>query len=515
MQYKLQDDGLYCLSSDRWLRIGGWIQVLARTRLTDKRHGHGALLEWLNFDGVMLREVVYARDLNSDNARQIRDMLVDTGYPLTPGQSSWSRLQHFLIEQMALAAPATVVNRTGWHGPIFATSNWTVGTADEPHHFVGQLSSSTLLEEAGDLRDWQNHVGKLCSGNPLAIFCVGTGLAAPLLAPAGMENGAFHFVGASSAGKTTLLQIAASLYGSDSYRRSWISTSNGLAAVSSEHNDMLLTLDEIGMARPEDVDTAIYQIMNGSGKLRANVSGELAATSQWRTLVLSSGEVWIAELLQQIGKPLRAGQQIRLVEIPIFGIHGAFDELHGRKSAQQFVDELKMSCQCFHGTVIREWLSLLTGQHDELSRYLSYEIGRLSNAWTSDSMASQVQRVVRRFARLVLHYASLVEISSCRGLRKSHSMLYIKSFVRGSLIVGTLRIPKSLGCLGHWKKRCATGNAISVKLIRIQVRECQVTAVHWMDANCGLSTKLISCKNLSFPPTICEKWKSCCNAIAW
>lgn len=398
MQNKLQDDGIYCLSADRWQRIGGWMQVLARTRLTDKRHGHGALLEWQNFDGVRLREVVYARDLNSDNARQIRDMLVDTGYPLTPGQSSWSRLQHYLIEQMALAAPATVVNRTGWHGPIFATSSWTVGSADEPHYFVGQLSSSKLLGEAGDLSDWQNHVGKLCRGNPLAIFCVGTGLAAPLLAPAGMENGAFHFVGASSAGKTTLLQIAASLYGSDSYRRSWISTSNGLAAVSSEHNDMLLTLDEIGMARPEDVDTAIYQIMNGAGKLRANVSGELAATSQWRTLVLSSGEVWIAELLQQIGKPLRAGQQIRLVEIPIFGIHGAFDELHGRKSAQQFVDELKTSCQCFHGTVIREWLSLLTGLHDELSRYLSYEIARLSNAWTSDSMASQVQRVVRRFA---------------------------------------------------------------------------------------------------------------------
>ncbi|WP_228289665.1 hypothetical protein [Shewanella cyperi] len=47
MQYKLKEDGIYILSADRWQRIGGWIQVLARTRLTDKRHGHGALLEWL------------------------------------------------------------------------------------------------------------------------------------------------------------------------------------------------------------------------------------------------------------------------------------------------------------------------------------------------------------------------------------------------------------------------------------------------------------------------------------
>ena len=210
MQYKLQDDGLYALSGDHWQRVGGWIQVMARTRLTDRRHGHGALLEWQNFDGVKLREVVYARDLNSDNARQVRDMLVDTGYPLTPGQASWSRLQHYLLEQMALAEPATVVNRTGWHDGVFATSNWTIGSADEPHHFVGQLSGSATLEESGSLSDWQTYVGQLCRGNPLAIFSIGTALAAPLIASAGMENGAIHLVGASSTGKTTLLQLASS-----------------------------------------------------------------------------------------------------------------------------------------------------------------------------------------------------------------------------------------------------------------------------------------------------------------
>ena len=294
-------------------------------------------------------------------------------------------------------------------GSVFATSNWTIGSADEPHHFVGQLSGSTTLEESGSLSDWQTYVGQLCRGNPLAIFSIGTALAAPLIASSGMENGAIHLVGASSTGKTTLLQLAASVYGSNRYVRSWISTSNGLAAVSSEHNDMLLPLDEIGMARPEDIDTAIYQIMNGSGKLRANVSGELAMTSHWRTLVLSSGEVWIAELLQQIGKPLRAGQQIRLVELPVFGTYGAFDELHGHKHSQQFVDELKSSCQHYHGTVIREWISLLTERHDELNSYLSQEIGRLSGIWISDQMASQVQRVIRRFA--------LIGAALCLGSR--------------------------------------------------------------------------------------------------
>lgn len=409
MQYKLNENGLFYLHSERWQRVGDWMRVLSRTRLPDKRHGHGALLEWKNYDGEIIREVVYARDLNSDHSRQIRDMLVDSGYPLAPGGASWNRLQHYLLEQMALAEPATVVNRTGWHGPVFATSNWTIGAADEPHHFVGQLSGSPTLQESGTLSDWQTYVGQLCRGNPLAIFSIGTALAAPLIAPAGMENGAIHMAGPSSSGKTSMLKLAASVYGNDRFVRSWVSTSNGLAAVSSEHNDMLLPLDEIGMARPEDIDVAIYQIMNGSGKLRANVSGELTATSHWRTLVLSSGEVWIAELLQQIGKPLRAGQEIRLVELPVFGTYGAFDELHGHNHPQHFVDELNSACQRYHGTVIREWIALLTERHDELSSYLKHEIDRLSSSWTDDQMASQVRRVIRRFA--------LIGVALCLGSR--------------------------------------------------------------------------------------------------
>ena len=237
MKYQLRDSGLYCYSSEEWQRVGGWIEVVARTRLSNKKHGHGALLQWKNMDNVLLREVVYARTLNGDNARQIRELLVDTGYPLEPGNISWTRLQRYLLEEMAKAPPATTVDRSGWHGPIFATSSWTAGQADEQHHFVGQLSTSPLLQESGSLQDWQNQVGKLCGGNPLAILSVGVGLAAPLLKHAELENGAFHLVGNSSTGKTTLLQVAASVCGAPTFVRNWVATANGLAAVAAEHND--------------------------------------------------------------------------------------------------------------------------------------------------------------------------------------------------------------------------------------------------------------------------------------
>ncbi|WP_227628959.1 DUF927 domain-containing protein, partial [Klebsiella pneumoniae] len=80
-------------------------------------------------------------------------------------------------------------------------------------------------------------------------------------------------VGPSSSGKTSLLELAASVYSDRSFVRSWISTANGLAAVAAEQHDMLLALDEIGLARPEDVDIAVYHIVAGTSKLRATESG--------------------------------------------------------------------------------------------------------------------------------------------------------------------------------------------------------------------------------------------------
>lgn len=431
MRYKLKEQGLFYLNNESWQWVGGWIKVVARTRLPDKRRGHGVLLAWKNFDNELLSEAVYARVLNSDHAREVREMLVDTGYPLEPGSASWGRLQRYLLQEMATAEPATVVNRTGWHEGVFATPGWTLGAAGEPHHFVGQLSGRGLLQESGCLAGWQENVGALCCGNPMAIFSVGVALAAPLLHTTGMENGAFHLVGTSSTGKSTLLQVATSVYGDKTFSRSWVSTSNGLAAVSAEHHDMLLPLDEIGAARPEDVSAAIYQVMNGAGKLRASISGALQQPVQWRTLVLSTGEVWLSELMEQLGQPMKAGQQIRLVEIPIFGTHGAFENIHGRAGPRAFVEELQEKCTLYHGALFRKWIELLTegkAADSTLAISLGGELRLMVERWTTEHMASQVQRVVARFALLAVALAlasrnALLPWSEVESVQAVHQVL--------------------------------------------------------------------------------------------
>jgi putative DNA primase/helicase len=52
---------------------------------------------------------------------------------------------------------------------------------------------------------------------------------------------------------------------------------------------------------------------------------------------------------------------VRMVQIPSdTGQHGAFEQLHGFASGQQFADTLCDRVARFHGTAFRAWLAFLT-----------------------------------------------------------------------------------------------------------------------------------------------------------
>lgn len=396
MTFRMTETGLECRDGDDWLPVGGWIRVIARTRDAASKSSHGALIQWKNLDQVVLQTVIFSRILYGEQSRQIRDLLLDSGYWLEPYPQSWPRLQRFLLQEMAAAPTRICVERIGWHEQVFVTPYWSAGADSESYVFAGPVGDTRLLS-AGTLAQWQSLVGGLCVGNPLMIFAVGVALAAPLLHSSGVENGIFHLVGPSSTGKTSLLELAASVYGDRYYVRSWISTANGLAAVAAEQHDMLLALDELGLARPEDADVAVYHIVAGTSKLRATLHGGLAAQTHWRTLALSSGEVWLSEIFESLGKRPKAGQQIRLVEIPVFGQYGAFDALHGYQSSQLFVDHLKQQTSQYHGSLFPEWIKLLVSM-DNLGHFAQSAIQRFVDEWRTSEMSTQVARVLRRFA---------------------------------------------------------------------------------------------------------------------
>lgn len=233
------------------------------------------------------------------------------------------------------------------------------------------------------------------------MFSICTAFAAPLIHWLSWDSCGFHLVGQSKSGKTTAMQVAASVYSDESYWDTWRSTANGLEAISASRNDMLLCLDEFHQASPEDVDQAIYMLANGVSKIRSNQDGFLAARSRWKLLFLSTGEIGLSEMLFKIKQEVKAGQLIRFNEIPIIGKHGVFDYIHGFKSAKQFADELRDRVKNNHGSLFHPWLIHLSN-FQNISQFLRMKIQELTDRWEIESAGNQVGYALDRFALLAV-----------------------------------------------------------------------------------------------------------------
>ena len=96
---------------------------------------------------------------------------------------------------------------------------------------------------------------------------------------------------AVSSGKTTALQVAASVWGGPVHIKSWRLTDNALESVATLHNDGLLILDEVGQVNARVLSEAAYMLANGQGKAPAPAAtAACAAPMSWRLLFLSSGK---------------------------------------------------------------------------------------------------------------------------------------------------------------------------------------------------------------------------------
>ena len=174
------------------------------------------------------------------------------------------------------------------------------------------------------------------------------------------EGGGLHFLGDSSTGKTTLLEAGCSVWGGPNYRRSWRATANGMEGVAALFNDCLLALDEISECDPREVGAIVYALGNGRGKQRAGRTGHARAITRWRCLILSSGERTIATTMQEGGHRAKAGQAVRLLDIPAARAFGAWDTLHGLPSGTAFSDAIKRAAVKHHGHAGRAFLEKLT-----------------------------------------------------------------------------------------------------------------------------------------------------------
>ena len=362
--FRLTHEGVFYSGEDGESRpVCSPLEILARTR-DAKGHNWGLLVEFDDPDGAKKRWNIPARTMTGDFGKDVLGPLVDMGLRLAGTRSSRNArndLQSY-FQGFDSAQRARLVTRLGWHDSAFLLPEQQVGSHTEHLHFYEAGAQLPPISEAGTLEQWQEQIGALCVGNHRLAFVASVAFAGPLLHMLGHESGGFHLYGDSSGGKTTHLQVAASIYGGPRLVRSWRSTDNALESIAAAHSDGLLVLDEIGMCDPRIIGETVYMLGNGTGKARANDRGQAGRQVQeWRLLFLSTGEKTLAQHMAEANKELKAGMEVRMLAVPADASKGLgmFDVLNGFEDAAALSDALKARVAKYYGTPLTAFLSAL------------------------------------------------------------------------------------------------------------------------------------------------------------
>jgi putative DNA primase/helicase len=290
--------------------IGNHLAAIACIDNPDK-DGAALLLEFKTFKGDIRRWTMLRAYLAGDGSA-IAEGLLSRGYNFKRKQKG-ALLDYIQGLGSDVEKTYIVTDSSGWVGKSFVLPHKTHG--DENLRFRDvETSPDAMTEAKGSLAEWNQHIGSKCQSNSRMTFVVGMAFAAPLLPLVGMEPGGLHLVGNTSEGKSTLLKVANSVTGGKEVQ-SWRSTANGLEAIATAHNHILLPIDELGQAE-KAVGEAIYMLGNGQGKTRMTKQLANRKPKTWQLLFLSSGEIGLGEYMAQSGITQKGGQEVRMPSIP-------------------------------------------------------------------------------------------------------------------------------------------------------------------------------------------------------
>jgi putative DNA primase/helicase len=402
-RFSVTDDGVFYAGVDKegdtkaeWLCSR--LEVLAFTRDQDGG-GWGYLLRFSDPLHHVKTWAMPARMLSGDG-NEYRQYLMGQG--LRIGTSP--RARNLLTQYIQTRQPeefTTCTDRIGWHNLAFVLPRETIGDEAERIVFQSDQAMENTFTVKGTADLWRDRVGALCAGNSRLVFAVACAFAGPLLRPAGVESGGFHFRGGSSSGKTTALKVAASVNGGRNYLQRWRTTDNALEAIAAQHCDSLLVLDELAQVDPKTAGECAYMLANESSKARATRNGAPRPRLSWRLLFLSAGELGLADHMAEGMKRARTGQEVRMADIPADAGAGCgmLENLHGMDGGGSAFSRhiVEQAGRCYGGPG-RAWLQWLTENAHTLKADLRQRMQAMEHAMIPEAGGGQVQRVGLRFA---------------------------------------------------------------------------------------------------------------------
>lgn len=340
--------------------ICGALKVLARVR-NDSDAGYGLWVQFKALAGHTKELVVLESDL--ETPQELRKKLSDAGLWLNRDPAIKGRLIQYLA-QAEPKAMAMSTNRPGWSAAgdfVFPGGEIIrAGTAGPALVWVGDPPDPNRHGQRGTLEEWQAHQGKYCIGNPVLQFMAIIAFGAKILHFVAGEGGMFNVWGQEGSGKTSGQRLQVSASAPPGARSSWEGSYVSYGQRWAELNDADGAMDEMKLAREDDLVKVVYMVSNGHDKGRSKEGLGLAREKTWRVLVSSTGEMPMTGYLKDSGHRLYAGQEVRCIDLRVDQRrHGVFDELHGFAGGAELAEEIERCCALYYGAAIREFVTRL------------------------------------------------------------------------------------------------------------------------------------------------------------
>ncbi|MFZ5786327.1 MAG: DUF927 domain-containing protein [Acidobacteriota bacterium] len=218
-------------------------------------------------------------------------------------------------------AEVRLVHRLGWHGDRFvldeAPDLRIVPNADGEREILKAIGVAGGEEQSLRAID-------LIRDCPTAIMAILASLAAPWLRHVDVGSFGVHLFGDTTGGKTTALELAASMWGNPHPEGNGLIGTFNTTVVGLEQRaaflcDMPTLIDEVKQAAGnEALMKIVYELCGGIGRSRGAKEGGSRRTPTWRTIMLSTGEAALtsstsyggpgARVIELYGQPLSSGQ---------------------------------------------------------------------------------------------------------------------------------------------------------------------------------------------------------------
>jgi putative DNA primase/helicase len=407
--YKMDDEGLCWMepgkdgTEARTVKLSDPFKIMGMVRDKDGE-GWSLLIAFHDPDGLPKRKIIKRAALASD-AAAVRAELAGAGMMILSPTGQSDRFIRCL-RGAGHSARLTLAERTGWvDGSRFVLPHTVIAAPGaEPVYYDG-AASALNYKEHGTLESWKSKLAALAPGNSLLTFAISMAFVGPLMRWLDMEGGGFHFRGSSSTGKTSLAMAAGSVWGGGGalgFASSWRATGNALEGVAFGHTETLLILDELALVDPHEAGNAAYALASGQGKARAQQSGALRRRAEWRVMVLSTGEIGLADHMRsakQAGRTM-AGQELRLLDLSADAGagNGAWEALHHVNSPAAFSDSIKSVCVNHYGHAGPAFVRGLVND----PKHWENEAKRLTKAFVTrakqEGDSGQIHRGALRFA---------------------------------------------------------------------------------------------------------------------